>query len=134
MPVDSVTATGHAGAVQRTPKQVMDGEVFMSLLVAQLRNQDPSSPMDTNQMIAQTTQLAMMERLTELAVTSSDSFALEVRTAAAALIGREVSYAGQAGETVTGLVSAVSFAGDIPIVTVDGVAVALDRIAGISGT
>ncbi len=133
MPVDSVTATGHAGAVQRTPKQVMDGEVFMSLLVAQLRNQDPSSPMDTNQMIAQTTQLAMMERLTELAVTSSDSFALEVRTAAAALIGREVSYAGQAGETVTGLVSAVSFAGDIPIVTVDGVAVALDRIAGISG-
>ena len=35
----------------RTPKQTMDGEMFMKLLVTQLKNQDPSSPMDTNAMI-----------------------------------------------------------------------------------
>ena len=41
----------YTGEVTRAPKQAMDSEVFMSLLVTQLRNQDPSSPMDTNQMI-----------------------------------------------------------------------------------
>ena len=45
-PVSSTSITSTAPT--RVPKQAMDSTVFMDLLVTQLRNQDPSSPMDTN--------------------------------------------------------------------------------------
>ena len=116
----------------RTPKQTLDSETFMSLLVTQLRNQDPSSPMDTNQMIAQTTQLAMMEKLTALSTTSDENFSLQMRTAAAALVGQNVTYTDAAGASVTGIVSAVSYAGSVPQVTVGKANVALDAISGVT--
>ena len=104
----------------------------MSLLVAQLRNQDPSSPMDTNQMIAQTTQLAMMEKLTELSSTSNESFSLQMRVAASGLVGKDVSYENDKGDTVTGIATAVSFAGPVPVVTVGGKDILLDAISGVA--
>ncbi|MGL3805127.1 flagellar hook assembly protein FlgD [Paeniglutamicibacter sp. R2-26] len=102
----------------RAPKQTMDGEVFMHLLVTQLANQDPSSPMDTNEMIAQTTQLASMEKLDTLSSTQNVSLAIQQRTAVAGLIGQQVTTAGKDG--ITGVVTAVSFAGLEPMLTVDG--------------
>ena len=63
-PISPVGSTGLTStAPTRVPKQTMDSTVFMDLLVTQLKNQDPSSPMDTNAMIGQTTQLAEMEKL-----------------------------------------------------------------------
>ncbi|WP_104164701.1 flagellar hook assembly protein FlgD [Cryobacterium sp. N22] len=116
----------------RTPKQTLDSETFMSLLVAQLRNQDPSSPMDTNQMISQTTQLAMMEKLTALSTTADENFSLQMRTAAAALVGQNVTYTDATGASVTGIASAVSYAGSVPQVTVGTASVALDAISGVT--
>ncbi|WP_370449191.1 flagellar hook capping FlgD N-terminal domain-containing protein [Cryobacterium sp. TMT1-66-1] len=116
----------------RTPNQSMDSEVFMSLLVTQLQNQDPSSPMDTNEMIAQTTQLAMMEKLTEMATASQEGFSLQMRTSAAALVGETVTYTNADGDEITGLASSVSFAGPVPMVTVNGEPVALDVISGVT--
>ena len=97
MTVDAVSAPSsiHTGSTTdpAARKQVLDGEVFLKLLVTQLTHQDPSSPMDTNEMISQTTQLAMMEQLTALADSGAEAFALNMRQAASALIGQEaVSY------------------------------------------
>ncbi|MEO6310265.1 MAG: flagellar hook capping FlgD N-terminal domain-containing protein [Leifsonia sp.] len=114
------------------PKQTLDSDVFMQLLVTQLRNQDPSSPMDTNAMIAQTTQLAMMEQMTLMTKTTDENFGLQMRTAAANLIGKEVSYTDADGTTVKGVATAVSYLGAVPRVTVGGVDVALDAISGIT--
>jgi flagellar basal-body rod modification protein FlgD len=133
--IDAVaSATGGMYATQptRTPKQTLDGEAFMSLLVTQLRNQDPSSPMDTNQMISQTTQLAMMEKITASSTTSDENFSLQMRTAAASLLGQLVSYTGKDGTTLSGTPSAVSYAGPVPEITIGGVAVPLDAILSIS--
>jgi flagellar basal-body rod modification protein FlgD len=131
--VASTTNTGlYTAPTAKAPKQTMDSEVFMSLLVTQLRNQDPSSPMDTNQMISQTTQLAMMEKMTELSTTSTEDFSLQMRIAATAIVGKQVSYLGKDGTPVTGTATSVSFAGSVPQVTVGGVDVALDLISGIT--
>ncbi|ANP72476.1 flagellar hook assembly protein FlgD [Cryobacterium arcticum] len=129
----SATKSGmYATTPVRTPKQTLDSEAFMSLLVTQLRNQDPSSPMDTNQMISQTTQLAMMEKITALSTTSDENFSLQMRTSAAALVGQNVTYTDAAGLSVSGIVSAVSFAGGVPQVTVGKASVALDAISGVT--
>jgi len=133
--IDAVApaATGmYTTAPARAPKQTLDAAAFMSLLVTQLRNQDPSSPMDTNQMIAQTTQLGMMEKLTALAATNDESFSLQMRMAAAALVGQEVTYTRADGTTSTGIATAVSYAGKVPQVTVGGENVALDAVSGVA--
>lgn len=107
---------GASPAPVRAPKQTMDGEMFLHLLVTQLANQDPSSPMDTNEMISQTTQLASMERLNQLSATQDVSLAIQQRLAVSALIGQQISTGGD--EPITGVVTAVSFAGINPVVTV----------------
>ncbi|RAX49699.1 flagellar hook capping protein [Arthrobacter sp. AQ5-05] len=107
---------GAGAAPARVPKQTMDGEMFLHLLVTQLANQDPSSPMDTNDMISQTTQLASMERLNQLSATQDVSLAIQQRLAVSALIGQQITTGGD--DPVTGVVTAVSFAGVNPVVTV----------------
>jgi len=138
MPVDSVTAaaaTTTATAPPVTPpKKALDAEVFLQLLVAQMKNQDPSSPLDTNEMMAQTTQLAMMEQLTALADTFTESFALSMRQTAAALVGTQASYVDADGVTRTGLVSKVSFENSIPLVTIGDTTVPLDAVSGITAS
>lgn len=137
MPITAVTPTAAssgltATAPTRAPKQTMDGEMFMQLLVIQLKNQDPSSPMDTNAMMAQTNQLAQMEKLTDMAATSTQDFSLQMRSAAAALIGKSVTYTGADGTAVAGKATSVSYSGSVPQVTVDGHTVALDSISGVN--
>ncbi len=134
MPIDPVASATFAPTV--TPaagakKQAMDSEVFMSLLVNQLRNQDPSAPMDTNQMISQTTQLAMMEKITQMTGLSEENFHLQMRSSAAALLGNEVSYTGADGAETRGLATAVSYSGPVPTVTIGGRSIALDLVSGV---
>ncbi|MFZ3453274.1 flagellar hook assembly protein FlgD [Arthrobacter sp. 7Tela_A1] len=133
MPVEAVAPTSGATAAEavRAPKQVMDSELFLTLLVTQLRNQDPSSPMDTNEMIGQTTQLATMEQLTNMATMSEENFSLQMRMAAAGLIGQTVTYTNAAGEAVTGTAGSVSYLQGVPTVNVDGVDVLLDAVSGV---
>lgn len=134
-PVESVTAPvgGLTSTAPTTaPKQVMDGSMFMNLLVTQLKNQDPSSPMDTNAMIGQTTQLAEMQKLTDLSATSTQDFSLQMRSAAAALIGKTVSYTGADGSATSGKATSVSYSGSTPQVTVNGTSIALDALTGVT--
>lgn len=140
MPIDSITgsvdqatqAAALAANAASKKSQTMDSEVFMKLLVTQLQNQDPSSPMDTNQMISQQTQLAMMEQITNQTTTGNENFSLQMRIAAANLVGKQVTYTdASSGASVTGTASAVSYANSVPIVTVNGKEVDLDVISGI---
>lgn len=106
----------------------------MALLVAQLRNQDPSSPMDTNQMMSQQIQLASMEKLTAMADTGQEQFALSMRMAAMGIVGREVSYEDADGTIIEGAADSASFANPVPTISVGGTPVELDRILAILPT
>lgn len=122
---ESIDAARRAGTdptqAPRELKQTMDGEVFLKLLVTQLTNQDPSSPMDTNDMIAQTTQLASMEQLSALAQSQQSALGVGQRTAAAALIGQSVTTTPTpADPAVTGIVTSVTFGEGEPQVLIDG--------------
>jgi flagellar basal-body rod modification protein FlgD len=112
-------------------KQKLDGQMFMQLLVAQLRAQDPSSPMDTNAMMSQTTQLSSMEQLTSLTSLTQETFGLQMRIAAAGLVGKTVGFIGADGTPQTGVATAVSFAGSVPMVTVGSQSISLDAISGV---
>jgi flagellar basal-body rod modification protein FlgD len=130
-PIAAVGETSPAAAV-RAPVQTMDSDVFMSLLVAQLKNQNPSAPMDTNQMMSQTIQLSMMEKMSELTTSTKEGFSLQMRSAAAQLIGQSVGYTLDDGTTGTGVASSVSYAGTVPTVKVGDLSIPLDSITGLT--
>lgn len=135
MTVNPTEAAGgmHAGtAPTRAPKQTLDSEVFMALLVAQLRNQDPSSPMDTNQMMAQQTSLAQLEQITNMGEVSREQFALTMRMAALNMVGQGVSYMDAEGDVISGVATGASFTNEVPSIKVGDTDVALDHILSVA--
>jgi flagellar basal-body rod modification protein FlgD len=116
----------------RTPTQDYNSQMFLKLLTTQLANQDPSSPMDSTQMISQTSQLASMEQLTKLTQTTTDTYSLNQRSAAANIIGKQVSWTDTDGTTKTGTASSVTFTSDGPTVTVGSSTVAMSALTGIA--
>jgi flagellar basal-body rod modification protein FlgD len=128
----SSTTPPVTGSTKTSGTQKLDGEMFLKLLVAQLRAQDPSSPMSTNDMMAQTTQLASMEQLTSLTSVNQENFSLQMRMAASGLIGKQVSYTGADGVAHAATATAVSFADSIPMMTIGGQSIRLDAISGVA--
>ncbi|QZN86143.1 flagellar hook assembly protein FlgD [Cellulomonas sp. C5510] len=115
-----------------TPSKTLDKDTFLKLLVAQLSNQDPSSPMDTSDMMAQTTQLSMMESLSEIQASAREQFALQMRMASADLVGKQVTWTDADGATQTGVVGSVDYSATVPVLQVGETEIPLDAVAGIS--
>lgn len=92
-----------------------DGETFLKLLVAQLKYQDPSKPTDTADMMAQTAQLAMVERVNQMAE-SAESMVKATEALATTEETMAKSYASLVAEqrmsSAVGLVGRVATFGD----------------------
>ncbi|MGP1486049.1 MAG: flagellar basal body rod modification protein [Campylobacter sp.] len=54
-------AAAKASGTGTNPSSQLDKDAFMKLLLTELRYQDPTSPMDTEKMLTQTSQLAALE-------------------------------------------------------------------------
>ncbi len=93
-------------------------DTFLKLLVAQLPYQDPTSPMDGSQFLAQTAQFTSVEKLAEVAKLEGQLLATQRVVQASTLIGRSVTYAGPDGADVTGVVTAARLTPDGPVLRV----------------
>ncbi|MCM1567369.1 MAG: flagellar biosynthesis protein FlgD [Dehalobacter sp.] len=102
-----------------TDNAALDKQAFLQLLIAQLKNQDPMSPMDNSQFVAQLAQFSSLEQMGNMA-TAIDELkesmvtlnSQSLLTQGAAMIGKEV--VGQIttdGETekITGTISSVKW-------------------------
>src|SRR5918993_5598807 len=78
----------------------MGKDTFLKLLVAQMRYQDPSKPVDSSQMIAQTATFTQVEKLEQIATMGATSLVLQEHAAAGAMVGRTVTYTSTTGATV----------------------------------
>lgn len=126
-----IYATSAKKTISTGDEQTLDKQAFLALLVAQMRYQDPTSPMDTTEMMAQSTQMASMEQLTAVADTTRESFALQMRVAASAMLGQEVAWTDADNKVQTGTVSGVDFSGAVPTVRVGDKDVPLDAISAV---
>jgi flagellar basal-body rod modification protein FlgD len=66
--IDPITNSALFGGTTSAtaPKKSLDKDAFMTLLVTQLRNQDPMNPSDSSQLAAQLAQFTSVEQLTQL--------------------------------------------------------------------
>ena len=126
------SAASSGAASTPTDKTQLDSKAFLQLLIAQLKNQDPSSPMDTSAMMTQTTQMSTMQSLTELTTNAQDQFALQMRVAAATLVGRDVTWNDPSGTAQQGVVSAVSYTSTVPTLKVGTTDVSLDAVRTVT--
>jgi flagellar basal-body rod modification protein FlgD len=85
----------------------MGSDMFLKLLVAEMKYQDPSKPMSSSDMMAQTATLTQTQSLQQIAKQNTDLLALQRSLSAGALVGQTVSYTDEHGATQTGLVTAV---------------------------
>jgi flagellar basal-body rod modification protein FlgD len=121
------TTSPTAGGIQPTtsavnPKSLLGKDDFMKLFVTQLQLQDPMSPMDNDQMVAQMSQLSTVEQLTNLAETNGHMAESLAVSNAVGLIGRTVTWTDADKTEHTGLVEKVSTKDGAPSLTVAGTA------------
>ena len=101
----------------------LDQADFMELLVAQIKHQDPSEPMDPTQFMDQLTQLTMVDGVQELNTSFTelgDRISSDQSIQAASLVGREVLIPGGYGVldengTMSGLVLLPQSASDVTL-------------------
>ncbi len=127
----TTTAALSSGTSVASGSNTLDSEAFMALLVAQLTNQDPSDPMDTNEMMAQQVAMAQMEQVVAQTETIQEQFALTMRIAGADLVGKEVSYYDSDGNVVTGVASEANFGASVPVITIGDAEVSLDEVLSV---
>jgi flagellar basal-body rod modification protein FlgD len=93
---------------------------FLKMLVAQLQNQDPMSPMKDMEFIGQMASFSSLEQINNLAA-ANDRMADNLSSSTAiGLIGKTVSWVDENDQVQTGVVEKVSTAGGTPTLTVSG--------------
>jgi flagellar basal-body rod modification protein FlgD len=107
-------------------------DTFLKLLVAQLRYQDPTSPTDGAEFLAQTAQFTVVEKLEELAKTNAELLSAERMTTATSLIGRTVSYTNSEGKEATGVVTGMKTSPLGPVLKVGSDEVQVGSVTGVN--
>ena len=107
MAVDMTTTipVGANQASQQTSKTVVDYQSFLKLLIAEMKNQDPTKPMDSTQYVAQLATFSQVEQSVQTNTKLDQIMQSSALSQADALIGRSITSAD--GKT-TGTVASVT--------------------------
>ncbi|MCZ8544437.1 flagellar hook assembly protein FlgD [Mesorhizobium qingshengii] len=109
MNVDMTTTipTGANQASQQTSKTAVDYQSFLKLLIAEMKNQDPTKPMDSTQYVAQLATFSQVEQSVQTNTKLEQIMQSSALSQADAIIGRSITSAD--GKT-TGTVASVTLA------------------------
>jgi flagellar basal-body rod modification protein FlgD len=127
------TATS-TSAVNSSSKTTTDQDDFMTLLLAELQNQDPMEPMDSAAMMSQLAQLNSLTALNAIKESLIELNKSQAMTYAASLIGKVVAYPDPEDKTkyVTGLVEATTTQNNETYVQVNGQDIEVSTIVGVT--
>lgn len=128
--------TNVQAAASKTSSDTLGKDQFLSILVTQLRNQDPMQPLQDKDFIAQMAQFTSVEQLMNMA--SELSLMRQNIGAASSLIGKTIEWSetDDAGEvtTVSGVVDSIISKDGILYARVGASEIALDYVTSISET
>jgi flagellar basal-body rod modification protein FlgD len=130
--------TAASNQVTETVKNNLGKDDFLKLLIAQLKYQDPMSPMQDSDFVAQLAQFSSLEQQSNMAaaiealkehmvILNSQS----LLTQGAAMIGKEVVGKGPDGEEIVGVISAVKWLDGALTLMVGDIQLAMEDILEI---
>ena len=124
IPATEAVSTGMFGTTGTTSSTGASGsadkEMFLQLLVAQMRYQDPSNPTDSSQFLAQSAQFTALEKMQDVADQTAQLLSAQMAFGASGLIGKHVTWTDSDGATQSGSVTGVTFGADGPVLDAGG--------------
>lgn len=115
----------------RQAQQSLGKDDFLKLLITQLSNQDPTSPMDNTQFIAQMAQFSSLEQMTNMNQEFGKLNNMLVSSQAVGTIGKTVDV-DVGGVKTTGTVDAVTY-GNNPQVRIGNMYYDMKQISAVYG-
>lgn len=118
MVVDAVqnTAASQSQSSQASSKAMVDYDTFLTLLVAQMKNQDPTEPMDSTEQIAQLATFSQVEQTIQTNKNLEMLIQSTTLSQAGSMIGRTLE---SADGTQSGVVQEVQVYSDGLLATLD---------------
>jgi flagellar basal-body rod modification protein FlgD len=133
-PIGTISQPGTTtpAAPVRTPdKTSQDKDMFLKLLVAQMKYQDPSNPTDSTQYLSQMAQFTQVEKLGDLNDATAGLLASSQLQSAVSMVGATVSY-GAGEHAASGRVTGVTMVGGVPQLLIGTTKVALSDVTGVT--
>ena len=96
--------------------QFVSENTFLTLLITQLKNQDPMNPQDSSQFVAQLASFSSLEQMTSMNTAMNNV----LDNSATSLIGQNVTLLDSSGNLVQGTVQGVVYYSNTPAVQVNG--------------
>ncbi|WP_282941814.1 flagellar hook assembly protein FlgD [Paenibacillus sp. RC67] len=126
--------TNVSNVAKETKSNDLGKDQFLKILIAQLKNQDPSQPLQDKEFIAQMAQFTSVEQLTNM---SNEMKLLRQSLGfASGLIGKSITWntTNEKGETVpkTGVVDSIVVKDGAQFAVVDKEKIALDQVTQIA--
>ena len=113
----------------RKTSNVLGKDDFLKLLITQLQNQDPTSPMENTEFISQMAQFSSLEQMTNMSSSFSKMAAYISSSEATSTLGKTVEL--DIGDTnVQGVVEGAT-RGENPQILVNGMYYSMDKIRAV---
>ena len=141
---NTITVNGHTYTIQEyqamqyqqnngvKDNSSLDKDAFLSLLVTQLEYQDPLSPQDNSEYVAQLAQFSSLEQMTNMVDKLSDVYTLVENIDTSVLVGQ---LSGMIGKEVQWKTSDGTFEGTVTGVSIsDGAPSIVAKITGADGS
>lgn len=104
---DSTSTSSSTSSTTTTASNSVDYNTFLQLLVAEMKNQDPTNPMDTSQYMSQFAQMSSVEQAIQTNAKLDTLLSSSSLAQAESLIGRTASFTGTDGVDTTGKITSV---------------------------
>ena len=114
------TTSKSSNSTTTTSSNSVDYNTFLQLLVAEMKYQDPTNPMDTAQYMSQFAQLSTVEQAMQTNSKLDALLSSQSLSQANGLIGKTVSFTDSTGATFTGKVASISINSSGSIATLQG--------------
>ena len=128
MNVTSATDSTSKSTSTTTPtaSNTVDYNTFLQLLIAEMKNQDPTNPMDTSQYMSQFAQLSTVEQAMQTNSKLDSLLSSQALSQADGLLGKTVTFTDSTGASFTGKVASISINTNGSVATLaDGTKVAI---------
>ena len=132
--ISAIAAPTDPTAVEYTDgSQDLGQDTFLKLLVAQLKYQDPMSPSDSSEFLAQTAQFTQVEKLEEIADAMSALTKNDQLSTIGNLVGQVVQYRDSLGQILESTITSGRVHEDgIVLSGADGSEIGLSEVVGVS--
>jgi flagellar hook assembly protein FlgD len=115
---NNIAANSPANSVTNSGLGALKPADFLNMLLTELQNQDPLSPMDSGQMLTQIGQISQVSSTQTLTDTLNSMLVGQNVSNATALVGKSVDGIADSGSEITGNVDSVTISNNQPVLNI----------------